>query len=276
MLHYLIACDLDGSLLNNQSEFTEKTKKVLRHLHEQGHKIVIATGRPFGGSIHLYEDLNIPNPMINDNGAAIENPFNTSFPKQRTQIPLAIMHDLFRFTQPFLRSAFFSIDKTVYGYHYEPRLERYFAGINFSDTVIDKPFTELDVEPSGMIFLVDAKKQAALENYIDQSYDNHITYRLWGADRKNAIYEIYLRHVSKDSAIQYLLKYYKYEPHQLMTFGDGINDIEMIRNAGLGVMMKNGVDELKPVAKDITEFTNNEDGIAEYLIKFFNLKLDFE
>ncbi len=116
-------------------------------------------------------------------------------------------------------------------------------------------------------------QKAVLENYIKENYDDTISFRLWGgAGHRHAIYEIYLKHVSKSSALNYLLDYYNIERSRFIAFGDGINDIEMIRDAGIGVMMKNGNWELKGVSKDQTEYTNDEDGIARYLIKFFDLK----
>lgn len=276
MLPYLIALDLDGSLLNNKSELTEKTINVLTHLHHLGHKVVIATGRPFGGAIELYHELNIPNPMINDNGATIENPNDHMFAKQRTLIPNDIMRDIFLFAKPFLVSAFFSIEKTVYAYKYEPKLEGYFAGLKHSNKIIEMDFDLLDVEPSGLIFLVDTMQKEALESFIKTKYGDTMSYRPWGAGRKHAIYEIYLKHVSKSSALSYLLQYYNMEKSQLIAIGDGINDIEMIRDAEIGVMMKNGNWELKSVAKDVTKYNNNEDGAVRYLINFFDLKEQFE
>ncbi|MCF7759243.1 MAG: HAD hydrolase family protein, partial [Cephaloticoccus sp.] len=47
---------------------------------------------------------------------------------------------------------------------------------------------------------------------------------------------------------------------------DGINDVEMIRDAHLGVAMLNGVDEVKAVCKDMTKYSHDEDGIARYLL----------
>ena len=46
-----------------------------------------------------------------------------------------------------------------------------------------------------------------------------------------------------------------------MAFGDGLNDITMIENAGVGVAMGNAVDEVRRVADKITA-TNDEDGVA--------------
>ena len=44
--------------------------------------------------------------------------------------------------------------------------------------------------------------------------------------------------------------------------GDGENDVEFVRDAGLGVAMKNGRDAVKQVAKRVTSLTNAEDGVA--------------
>jgi len=276
MQQHLIACDLDGTLLNSQSQLSENTIKVLTHLHLLGHKVIIATGRPYGGAIELYHKLNIPTPMINDNGATIENPLDDQFPKQRTLIPNHMMKAIFSHTKSIIYSAFFSIEKTVYAYKYEPKLERIFAGLAFSSKIVEGEFTKLDVEPSGMIFIVDSKQKEKLEHYIKENFGQTLSYRLWGADLKNAIYEIYLKHVSKSSALSYLLDYYRIDRSRLIAFGDGINDIEMIRDAGLGVKMLNGVYELDSICKDKTTYSNNDDGVAKYLIKYFDLDIKLD
>ena len=53
-----------------------------------------------------------------------------------------------------------------------------------------------------------------------------------------------------------------------MSFGDGENDLSMIRMAGIGVAMENAPDGVKESADYITARTNNEDGVAEVLEKF--------
>lgn len=49
-----------------------------------------------------------------------------------------------------------------------------------------------------------------------------------------------------------------------MAFGDGQNDIPMLRLAGVGVAMANATDEVKSAA-DMVTLSNNEDGIAAAL-----------
>jgi len=56
-----------------------------------------------------------------------------------------------------------------------------------------------------------------------------------------------------------------------MAFGDGENDIEMIKEAGIGIAMENAVDHVKEVAKHIT-LSNKENGVAFFLRDYFKLE----
>ena len=270
-MKYLIACDLDGSLLNKKSELSKKTIETLHQVEKLGHIVVLATGRPFGGAIGKYQEIGLNTPLITDNGGSIENPMDPNFPKQKTFIPLHMMHELFTFSKPFLESAFFSDDQAVYAYRHSSHLEGYFSG-TLADKVIEAEFTDLNVEPTGLVFLIQANHGKDLESYLDRECCKTLAYRLWGTENGFSVYEVYLRRISKSSAIKYLLEFYDMNYDQVIAFGDGYNDIEMIRDARLGVAMLNGVEDLKKVARDITTHDNNHDGIAEYLIRYFNLK----
>ena len=52
----LIATDLDGTLLNNNSEISNYNKKVLKKLMNNGIEIIFSTGRPFEG-MKRYKDI---------------------------------------------------------------------------------------------------------------------------------------------------------------------------------------------------------------------------
>lgn len=62
----------------------------------------------------------------------------------------------------------------------------------------------------------------------------------------------------------------------VLAFGDNNNDYEMLKNLGKGVLMKNANEFLKiNLAKnEITRFSNNEDGVARFLIDFLSLILN--
>ena len=77
--------------------------------------------------------------------------------------------------------------------------------------------------------------------------------------------EIMPKSVTKGEAlIQYAAKL-GIKPEEIMAFGDAENDISMISRVGHGVVMANGMDSLKAVAKD-TAKANYEDGVANYIL----------
>jgi Cof subfamily protein (haloacid dehalogenase superfamily) len=74
---------------------------------------------------------------------------------------------------------------------------------------------------------------------------------------------------SKEVGIKRLAKQLGYEMKDVMAFGDAANDLEMIKAAGTGVVMGNGIPELKAIADYITDPVD-QDGIYNAL-KHFNL-----
>lgn len=269
MKKYLIACDIDGTTLNRDGKLTKKTKETLKKYEDLGHFVVLATGRPIGAALPIYEEIGLKTPLITDNGASIDHPHDHDFAKLRTFIPKDIVDKLFTFAKPNLKSAFFSNETTFFAYKYDESLEKYFVPVPNLDYVDDE-FTNFDVEPAGMIFAMDATKNHGLESWITTHYPNIISYRLWGTRNGISIYEIYNKHTSKLSAIHYLIDYYNIDPQHVIAFGDGLNDIEMVRDVAHGVAMLNGADELKAVAKHITNKTNDDDGLIDYLHRYFN------
>ncbi|KAL9183393.1 hypothetical protein ACHAXT_005180 [Thalassiosira profunda] len=55
---------------------------------------------------------------------------------------------------------------------------------------------------------------------------------------------------------------------EVIAFGDGDNDLEFIEMAGCGVAMKNARDSVKGAAKEVTEWTNDEEGVIKTLQRF--------
>ena len=65
----LIAIDLDGTTLNNNSELTQETIDTLHAVKNLGHEVAIVTGRPYRNSKQYYDQLNLGGPIANFNGA---------------------------------------------------------------------------------------------------------------------------------------------------------------------------------------------------------------
>ena len=61
------------------------------------------------------------------------------------------------------------------------------------------------------------------------------------------------------------------KPEEIIAIGDDSNDINMIKNAGLGIAMKNSIPKVLEAADIITEFDNNNSGVAKVLEEIFNI-----
>ena len=70
--------------------------------------------------------------------------------------------------------------------------------------------------------------------------------------------------VNKWQGILHVAARHGVEPEQIIAIGDDVNDLPMLRQAGLGVAMGNARPEIKAQAKRVIK-TNHEDGLAEFL-----------
>lgn len=62
------------------------------------------------------------------------------------------------------------------------------------------------------------------------------------------------------------------EPEDIIALGDDNNDIEMLKNAGMGIAMVNGTEEIKKAARRISKFDNNNSGVYYELKELLDLK----
>ena len=74
--------------------------------------------------------------------------------------------------------------------------------------------------------------------------------------------------MGKDSSLDELLKIIGIQREELVACGDGMNDISMIKYAGLGVAMENAYPEVKEAA-DVIAPSNDDNGVAYVLEKYF-------
>ena len=74
MRKYLIALDLDGTILYDFDTISDELSAFLLRVQQDGHRIVIATGRPYRSSKFAYERFRLDTPIINYNGGLITHP----------------------------------------------------------------------------------------------------------------------------------------------------------------------------------------------------------
>jgi len=76
------------------------------------------------------------------------------------------------------------------------------------------------------------------------------------------------KNIDKDIALDFLTEYLGIKKEEIMTIGDNVNDLRMVKNAGIGVAVADAYDELKSVAKFVTEKTAKDGAFAEAVFKY--------
>lgn len=267
----LIVTDLDGTALENWETLNQQTKEALIAAKEAGHIVVIATGRPARASLHFYEELGLDTPIINFNGAYIHHPGDDSFDDIVAQIPTEVIITLFDSElQDYIVNAFCEYKDHLYVLNQGDTVREWFH-IETCTSVKFGPFKEtLDEHPNG--FLLETKPGYAekVMSFLRENYSDIITCRNWDGDNNNII-EVFKSDTNKATAIEKLAKYFNIEQKDIIAFGDGDNDIEMLTYAEVGVAMENAIDKLKEVANHVTK-TNKESGVAHYIHEYILTK----
>ena len=122
-------------------------------------------------------------------------------------------------------------------------------------------------DPNCILFQTKAEDKYALADEMNRHYDYNLSINTWGGPLN--ILECNPKNVTKASALTYLLDKLNMDQKDLIAFGDEHNDTDMLALAGHGYAMKNASSVLLPYADSITDFTNNEDGVARQLIQLF-------
>ena len=76
------------------------------------------------------------------------------------------------------------------------------------------------------------------------------------------------KNINKSTALNILKDYLKVDNSEIMAIGDNLNDLDMVKNSGVGVAVANAYDELKQVAKYTTQNSVEKGGFAEAVYKF--------
>lgn len=271
MEKYLIALDLDGTLLSDWQTISESTKAYLKSLTKQGHKIVIATGRPFRSSEMFYNELELDTPIINYNGGLVTNKLDSTFEPFNISMNREYIYDIYNQNKHLIKNAFGEVlDDIFLRYDTEEirPLLHYFNGAKLTVGEFEDILLE---DPNGFLIVCHEGLAEQLEEFIATHYDGKILARNWG-HFYNFVIELYTPQTNKGIGLQYVAEHLGFNREQIIAFGDAHNDIEMLQYAGLGVAMSNAQDRLKVHADDITEYSNTEDGLVHYLTNFFKNK----
>ena len=238
-----IMLDLDGTLLSSDHRISDTDKEVLKKLEDKGIKIFLATGRSYDSMRQYHEELNLTTPAICYNGAKIiySNEDQKEYPiKERSlQTLIEIAREYKTHLNIYQHEIWYSEDIT----NEETKIYKGISGLE----PVKKDFDRLD------------EIEKDIKNRLGDSV--HTTFS------KTFFLEILDGNVNKGTAMKNIMEEENIPLSQVIAFGDGLNDKEMLETAGIGVAMDGAFDELKKVADHVTT-SSDESGVGEFLKRY--------
>lgn len=267
----MIGLDLDGTLLTDKKELTERTRKAVSSALEQGVVVLAATGRPWLG---VPEELrNFPGMRyaLTSNGARIIDTLENRVIEEHLLSPdlakkaleICGKYDTLQEVY-FDGQGYAPADKMacVEKYHKNPSMCEYMrkTRIPVKDIfeLVEKENRGLD-KVQALFADMKERSQAWRELKTDSGLE------LVGSLKYNI--EINAAGVNKGTGLVNLGRLLGIRREEIMACGDGDNDEVMLREAGLGVAMANAEEQVKAAADYVT-LSNEEDGVATAIEKF--------
>lgn len=268
MQPHLIVLDLDGTLLTDEKVISEQTLKTLQRAREQGHEVMIATGRPYRASEVYYQQMKLKTPIVNFNGAFVHHPTDSNWKTIHEPINLNVVNEVVDALHDY---NFYNIvaevmDDVYLHYHDEKLLDIFSFGEPKVTTGDIRNYLKAD--PTSLLIHAEESQVSTIRNHLSDVHAELIDHRRWGAPWH--VIEIVRSGLNKAVGLSHVTKHLNIPKERVIAFGDEDNDLEMIEYAGIGVAMGNAISPLKNIANEITG-TNNEDGIAKFLQDRLNL-----
>ena len=272
----LIGLDLDGTTLTTDKKLTPHTKEVLEACIRQGIEVLPATGRVWSGIPEELMKMEGVHYVISSNGAAVvelatgKAVYTNGIAWDRALEVFDILerydtfYDAYAEGNGWCEARFY---ENLNDYGIEPLIQRL---VKSSRTCIEDlrewvKEHKSPIEKINMFFRDEEKRQQAFRE-LSEIADLAVTCSLTN--------NLEINHCTcnKGDALLNLGKILGISMEQIMACGDGNNDLEMVRNAGVGVAMENGEDSVKEAADYVT-VTNDEEGVARAIELFCDLQL---
>ncbi len=265
----LILLDLDGTALNDQKQLTDGNREAINAALAAGHKVVVTTGRPFRSARAQAERYGLAergNFIVSYNGGKIYDIAKEEFIFQ-SGISLKTVRETFaKAAEMGVHIQTYRNEKVLVDpRNVDEELLNYCKKIEMEYEVVPD-IADLDEEPSKMhsSMLRNAEKLIPFRDWINETFTGEIHSFL-----SSPIYlEIVPCGVDKGLAVHKMAEVLDWPIEDIIAVGDQANDVPMIREAGIGAAMINGIDEIKAAADYITTADNNHDGVAEVIRKF--------
>ena len=261
MQYKVIVCDLDGTLLNNEHALSDFTSSEIKRVSELGIKVILATGRHYVDVKGVAKELELDTCIIGSNGTRAYS----------NEGKMLIEHNLDPSVVEFVLN--YDLPKDIHLNIYQglewmvlvenQELLDFHQHSNFKYTKING-IEDLKINEVNKFYLyshnvellqkVEKELQESLAEFADVFFSYY------------SVIEVMPKGISKGLALEELMNNKGIKPEEIMAFGDGLNDYEMLKWVGKGLIMENADKKLLAKLPNHEVIgNNNDDSVAKYI-----------
>jgi Cof subfamily protein (haloacid dehalogenase superfamily) len=259
----LILTDIDGTLMGSSRHVSRRNLDAIKKIKEQGYMFGVASGRndtdlKRNFPAELFDDLDV---VVGENGYRVKD-----FTDDSVILGTLLKQERVKETMDFFKGIDYSliyIDEHGVGcasqHQILDEVNKQFNALPNYKLLTDEEFVKV---PTSKLTLFVRTKDVpeVLERLKNWPYKDVI----WMQTLYNCL-EFQDQTTTKANGIKKFIEKHQIRREDVIVFGDGENDVEMVDYAGCGIAMKNACDKVKAVADIVLDYTNNEDGVARYL-----------
>lgn len=248
--------DIDGTLVSFKTKtIPDSTTRALAHLREKGIRVFIATGRSINAISHI-QHLEFDGYITFNGGCCVARDKSVLF--KQTLDPQDIQQLLnYTSNQPLNFSLMY--EDCHFVNEATPEIINMYAYLNLPvPPLVDRNNPDIANILQANILLNPEDELDFMSNIMPNSIATR-----WAPHSA----DINPKGISKKVGIEVFCQHFGFDISETMAFGDGGNDIEMLKHTGIGIAMGNATDDVKAIADYVTDDIDN-DGIWNALVYF--------
>ena len=242
-MSYLCISDYEGTLIKNDNTISDYTTSIINKFIIDNNFIIVSESS-FNELIDFKNKYNLNIDLISTNDGILL--INNKIIKY--EIDLNILSNLFNI----FKSDIYTAYNDKYIYNYQDRLKIMYP----KDYIITDKF----ISSTYINIAINILKN---DEFISFLKENELSYKLIGKDKNRAFYNIKKIDINKDNAFNVIKEYYKNK--KTIGFADSYSDFKLLSNLDIKIAMKNSDNLLKEKCDYITNYSNDEDGLAKFL-----------
>ena len=271
----LLVLDIDGTLTNSRHEVSDATCRAIARVRAAGVRVMLATGRRYRDALPVVERLEIIEPLVTASGALVKRPGDHAT-LHRAAFAAGVLPAVLDLVVAAGHEPVVYTDSFADGFDFHCRsLESVAAlpaGGGFAEYLglnrgLARVEPDLHREPPPDAFagfvMGGREPMEALEKQLRDRFAESLSLHTIRSPRYSQwLCEIAPAGVTKWSGVVAVAAAAGIAAAEICTVGDDLNDLPMVRAAGLGIAMGNARDELQAVADRVVG-THDGSGIAD-------------